>query len=259
MSQQINLFNPIFRKKRFSYTSAIAMVYGAGVAVAVTALAGMYADGQLRSLQSRAQAVEQAHKEASATLEKLAAEVAKQKPNPQLAAEIAALETQLGERREVIETLKNGTVGNTEGFSDYLRAFSRQSVSGLWLTAFDIAAAGNALALQGRTLSADHVATFLKRLNQEEALQGRPFAAMRISQPPPEPKAEKTAPGQKDAKEQRPAPPRYLEFTISTMDIPEGARSAARSSSIGTPLLGPLNPGVSLEAAKTDAAQARAR
>lgn len=250
MTQQINLFNPLFRKKRFSFTSALAMAYGAGIVVAIMALAGAYSGSQLRATQARAQGVEFALKDANANHDKLAAEIARQKPNPQLTAEIAALEIQLAERQDVVDTLKNGTLGNTDGFSDYLRAFSRQIVSGLWLTAFDIGLAGNALALQGRTLSAEHVATYLERLNKEKALQGRQFAAMRISQPPAEPKPEKAAPGQKDAREQKAAPPRYLDFTISTQDIPEAAGASAKSALIEAPLLGPLNPAAALEPAK---------
>ena len=252
MSQQINLFNPIYRKQSFSFTSALAMVYGAGAVVAMMALAGVYTSNQLRALQASAQALDLTYKAATASYDKLVAEVARQKPNPQLQADVAARELQLAERQDVVETLKNGTLGNTDGFSDYLRAFSRQSVTGLWLTAFDIGSAGNALALQGRTLSPEHVATYLQRLNKEKALQGRQFASMRISQPPPEPKAEKAVPDKSGAREQ-PAPPRYLDFTISTLDIPEGVPANAKSSSLESPLLGPLNSAAVLESAKAGA------
>ena len=253
MSQQINLFNPIYRKQSFSFTSALAMVYGAGAVVVIMALAGAYTSSQLRATQVRAQTLDLTFKDATANYTKLAAEVANLKPNPQLQTDIAARELQLAERQDVVDTLKNGTLGNTEGFSDYLRAFSRQSVSGLWLTAFDIGSAGNAMALQGRTLSAEHVATYLQRLNKETALQGRQFASMRISQPPPQPRVEKAVPGQSSSVKEPPAVPRYLDFTISTLDIPEGTPSSAKSSSLVAPLLGPLNSAAVLEPAKSGA------
>ena len=252
MSQQINLFNPVFRKKSLSFTSALAMAYSAGIVIAFMALAGAYTSSQLRATQARAQALDLAFKDANANFDKLAADVAKQKPNPQLQAEVATRELQLVERQDVVDSLKNGTLGNAEGFSDYLRAFSRQSVSGLWITAFDIGS-GNALALQGRTLSAEHVATYLQRLNKEKALQGRQFASMRISQPPPEPRVEKAVPGQSSSVKEPPAVPRYLDFTISTLDIPEGTPSNAKSSSLEAPLLGPLNSAAVLEPAKSGA------
>ena len=174
-------------------------------------------------------------------------------------AEVAALERQLNDREEVIAALKSGVVGSTDGFSDYLRAFSRQSVGGLWLTGFDIAQAGNALALQGRTLSAEHVATYLKRLNQEKTMQGRQFAAMRISQPPPPPAAAANAVTPNEAKARKPSPPRYLEFTISTLDIADSARPTAHSASIAPPLLGPLNAAAGAALAQIPGGQAGPR
>jgi uncharacterized membrane protein YciS (DUF1049 family) len=253
MSQQINLFNPLFRKKGFSLMSAMGMLYAAAIALVVASLAAVYEQSQLRDMQARAQVVEQAHRAASANQEKLVAELGARKPNAQLEAELAALATRLSERQEVIEALKSGAVGNTDGFSGYLRAFSRQSVSGLWLTGFDIAQAGSALALQGRTLSAEHVADYLKRLNQEQTMQGRQFAAMRISQPRAEPLPAKTP------AERSPAPPRYLEFTISTLDIADMPPPTTSSSTIAAPLLGPLSAAAPIEIAPAMAGQAGAR
>lgn len=260
MSQQINLFNPIFRSRGFSFTSANAMLYGIGIAVALAALAAVYEDYQLREVQVRAQAVAQAFKDANAQHDRLAAELTQQKPSAQLGAEILALETQLKGRQEIIETLKSGAVGNTSGFSEYMRAFSRQSVNGLWLTGFDIALAGNELAIQGRALSADLVANYLRQLNQEKALQGRQFAALRISQPRPEPvKAEPDAKAQKDAKAQQPVLPRYLDFSVSTIEPPDSAQQTAKAVPVEPPLLGAIESAAVLDAAKAGAGQGMAR
>jgi Tfp pilus assembly protein PilN len=248
MSQQINLFNPIFRKAGFSFTSATAMLYGVGIAVAIAALGAAYEDYRLRAVQTQAQAVDQAFKEATAASDKLTAEMAvMQKPNAQFEAALTALDVQLKARQEVIDTLNSGAVGNTEGFSEYMRAFSRQGINGLWLTAFDIA--GSELALQGRTLSADLVANYLKQLNQEKALQGRRFAAMRISQPPsvsvPPPSVDSKA--DRGAKDKKSASPRFLDFSISTRDFTEGMQQSAQPTG---PLLGAIDAGAVVKAAK---------
>lgn len=257
MSQQINLFNPGFRKQAFSFTSATAMLYGVGIAVAIAALGAVYENYRLRAVQSQAQAADQAYKAITATSDRLIAELAvRQKPNAPLEAALVALDAQLKDRQEIIQTLKSGAVGNTDGFSDYMRAFSRQSINGLWLTAFDIA--GNELALQGRTLSADLVASYLKQLNQEKALQGCRFAALRISQPQPELAA---APQNADpkvdkgAKEQKLAPPRFLEFSISTRDLAEVPQPTAQSTPVPAPLLGAIDASAVVDAAKAMAKQ----
>lgn len=269
MNQQINLFNPIFRKKRFSFISAIAISYGLGIALAATAALAVYEDYELRGVQTQSLAVEQANREMNARRDLLTAEVAQQKPNAQLEAEVTALDSQLRGRQEVIDTLKSGAVGNTSGFSDYMRAFSRQSINGLWLTGFDIALAGNELAIQGRTLNADLVAAYIKQLNQEKAMQGRQFAAMRISQPPPEPPGsiktdQRPRPGpdaiaQNGTKEQKPVSPRYLDFSISTVELAESLKVGVASEAIPPPLLGAAIPssvlGVARAGVKAEAAK----
>lgn len=260
MSQQINLFNPVFRKQGFSYASATAMLYGVGIAVAFAALGAVYEDYQLRAVQTRAQAADQAYKEATSLHDKLAAEQARQKPDARLETEIVMQDAQLKGRREIIETLKSGAVGNTRGFSEYMRAFSRQSINGLWLTGFDIA--GNELALQGRALSADLVASYLKQLNREQALQGRQFAAMRISQPPPEPAVQprtgQDAKARKDAKEQKPMMSRFLDFNISTLEPADNPQQAAKTDPV-QPLLGAIDTAAASRAATTAARRESAR
>jgi hypothetical protein len=81
-------------------------------------------------------------------------------------------------------------------------------------------------------------------LNQEKALQGRQFAALRISQPQREPSPASDAganmKGRKDAGMQSTAP-RYLEFTISTLDIKADPSQPVRSAADDARLLGALD------------------
>ena len=128
MSQQINLFNPLFRRKGFSPTSANAMLYGVGIVVVLTALYGVYQDNRTRDIARRAQEVNQKFSEATALREKLAAQLAQRKPNAELAAELNELEARLKGRQDIVEALNSGAVGTTGGYSEYMRAFSRQTV-----------------------------------------------------------------------------------------------------------------------------------
>jgi len=220
MSQQVNLFNPIFRPKGFSFTSARAMLYAVGIAVAGVAAGAAYEDYALREVAARTQTTEAAHKNATARLSQLTNEVAQQKPNARIEADIATFETQLKGRQEIVETLRSGAVGNTAGFSEYMRAFSRQTVNGLWLTGFEFD--GNELLLHGRTVNPELVANFLKQLNREQSLQGREFSAMRIRQPAPEGTAN-AAKGESE-KAAKAAAGRYHEFSLSTAPLPEDTR-----------------------------------
>jgi len=227
MSQQINLFNPLFRKGEFSWTSADAMLYGLGAVVVLMGLYAIFVGYRLHVVQREAQTVAQQYQEATTRRDELQAALAQHKPDAQLAAEIAALEARLTARQQIAEILKNGTLGTTGGFSEYMRAFSRQTVNGLWLTGFDIG--GDTLVLDGRTLTPDLLPAYLERLNQEPVLEGKQFAALRISRPKAEATAAETTEAAQpvsqngtDDKSKSSAAPRFLEFRISTGES-EGA------------------------------------
>jgi len=227
MSQQINLFNPLFRKRGFSWTSADAMLYGVGAVILLAGLYAAYLGYRLSIVQREAQALAQQYQEATARRDQLQATLAQHKPDAQLAAEIAALDAKLTARQQIVEILKSGAIGTTTGFSEYMRAFSRQTVNGLWLTGFDIG--GDNFILEGRTLSPDLLPSYLQRLDQEPALAGKRFAALRISRPkveaatPPaatgtaaQPAAETAKNSTDKAGESKQQSPRFLEFSIST-------------------------------------------
>lgn len=93
------------------------------------------------------------------------------------------MEEQLKGEESVLDVLQNGSLGNTQGYSGYMRAFARQTVNGLWLTEFGIKGAGKEMFLGGRTMRPELVPAYIRRLNQEEATQGREFAALEIERP----------------------------------------------------------------------------
>ena len=227
MSQQINLFNPIFRPQTFSPTSAATLAAGVGILVVLAVLVGVYQDYRTREVASQAQAVRQQLDQATATRDKLAAQAAAQKTSAGLEAELIQLEARLKGRQDIVEALSSGVLGSTSGFAPYMRAFSRQTVNGLWLTGFDIASAGPALAIQGRTLSADLLPNYLKRLNEEEALQGRQFAKLQVSLP----KTDAASAPAADAKAAKPPPPRFLEFNLTSGDDATLASSSVSMAS----------------------------
>jgi Tfp pilus assembly protein PilN len=257
MSQEINLFDAKFRSKRYSPASAGAFLQYFSASIVLVGAAAAYVQYPLQEMQVQLQAAEKATQDAATRRDKLVAASSRNNPDARLDADIAALDARLQARQQVLSTLQSGAVGNTEGFSGFMRAFSQQVVNGLWLTAFDIGMAGGALAIQGRTLSADLVAGYLKQLNREKVLQGRQFAALRISQPPPDAAAySATAPAGKapaGARSPLVATPRYLEFTISTLEMAADPKEADRPAPREAQLLG------ALDAVKTNTAPGDAR
>ena len=214
MSQQINLLNPLLRKKRFSFTSAGAMLYAIGIAMALAAAVAVYENHRLRVIEAQARATAESLKKARALHESVTARRGMRKPDTALEAKILDLGSQLKARQEIVDALQGGSVGTTAGFSEYMRAFSRQRLDGVWLTGFDIAAGGAALTITGRALSADLVPEYLQRLNREVPMQGRQFASVSIHQPKVMPD-----PGLAQTKNLKLPLPPFLEFTLSSGDL----------------------------------------
>jgi len=205
VSQQINLFNPIFlqQKKIFS-TRTMAQALGVLV-VGVVAMA-FYGNARVASLQKQADTGAAQLQARQARLTAVNAEFPPRQKDPQLAAAVAEAERQLGALREVSGVLQGGGLGNTRGYAEYFRALARQHVEGLWLTGLTITGAGNEIGVRGRALDPESVPGFLTRLTREPVMQGKGFGSLQIS--------EGTRDGQAAPAAAAPAP--YVEFSLQS-------------------------------------------
>ena len=216
MSQNINLFNPAFRKqRRLVRIATVVQVLG----VTLAALGGYHytlwqqVNGFTEELRS-SDALLKAQRSYTDALKGGSAA----KPDAQLDSDITRLEAELKLARGSMEALKGGGFGNQQGFAEYLRAFSRQSLNGLWLTGFTIAGSGE-LEIRGRVLTPDLVPSYIQRLNREQVLAGRSFARLEMNRPAVAPAAAPAAADKgKDAKK-APGPPRFLEFSLVASDV----------------------------------------
>lgn len=210
MSQQINLFNPVFLKQR-KYFSLLTMLQAFGMIIAGSLLFYGYALYQVRLLNDQSVESAKRYNAEQAHLVRYAAEFSPQQANQALQSEVQHLERQFTEQFELVETLKSGAVGNTSGYSGYMRAFSHQMAQGLWLTGFSMSGDGAQISLSGGVLSPELLPAYIQRLGQEPVMQGKSFATLQMQQPKHE-----VAAGT-DAKAADVV--RYVEFTLhSTPD-----------------------------------------
>ena len=133
MSQQINLFNPIFMKQR-KYFTLLTMVQALGLIIVGSLFLYGYAAYQVAQLKRQSEESAKRFSAEQARFALYVADFSPQRANQQLQDEVQKLEKEVVEQTELIDTLKSGSVGNTTGYSQYMRAFSRQVVQGLWLT-----------------------------------------------------------------------------------------------------------------------------
>jgi hypothetical protein len=208
MSQQINLFNPVFLKQK-KHFSAKTMVQGlALVTLGVLLFYGVVAY-ELVGMRAQETITKSRAAQTSQQLGQAAGEAVK-RPSKLLEDEVHRAESALKTVQDMLGSLDGELTGSTAGFSTYLAALARQPVSGLWLTGFSIA--GDELELRGRALRPELLPVFIRRLNNEDVLRGKRFSELSLAakQEP----ARGSTPLPVGAK---PAPPQnVVEFSLGT-------------------------------------------
>ena len=184
MSQQINLYSPIFRKETKVF-SATTMLQGLGLIVLVVAVFYYYMSAQSSLLELRAAESAQQLKSELERLKVYGAQASPAERLRALAERRKALEATLGTQTQALEGLKAGAFGRSEGYSATLRALARVSVEGVWLTRVDFSEDGGELSLAGRALRADLVPAYLARLRADPALRQQDFTRLEVKRPAP--------------------------------------------------------------------------
>jgi hypothetical protein len=201
MSQQINLFNPAFLKQRRIF-SLLTMVQGLGLILIFTILVYAFALYQVSGLNALSiQSTERFNQEQARLLE-YSATYSPGQVNQQLKDELLQWGKKVEESDLLVERLRSGSVGNTSGFSEYLRAFSRQVVPGLWLTGFKVTGDAASIRLSGRVTDPALVPAYITKLGSESIMQGKRFANLQMQSPKNDTKA---------------VTPHYLEFTLYSL------------------------------------------
>jgi cell division protein FtsL len=196
MSQQINLFNPIFMKQR-KYFSLLTMLQALGLVIAGSLIFYGYAIYQVGQLKLQAEENAKRYTAEQVRLAGFMAEFSPQHSIQLLQNEVQRLDKQVAEQNRIIETLKSGAVGNTTGYSEYMRAFSRQVVHGLWLTGFKVTGDAAQISLSGGVVNPELLPEYIQRLGREDIMKGKTFSTLKMQQS----KAEQSA-------------HRYVEFTL---------------------------------------------
>jgi len=184
MSQQINLFNPIFLKQK-KYFSVVTMLQALLLIMLGSVLFYGYAWYQVRELAMQTQEMTKRYEAEQKRLVNYANEFSPQRAKQVLDDEMKALDAQANMQDTLLNTLKSGAIGNTQGYSEYLRAFARQSVRGLWLTGFSINGDGAQMSLQGAVTNPQLLPAYIQRMNREPVMRGKSFAALQMKQPAP--------------------------------------------------------------------------
>ncbi len=178
--QQINLYQPLFRKRRIPFAAAtvgkilalLVLVYAAIYGAFLWKVGGL--DAQLEQARTNRDA-----------LEKQVAELREQLPHrePSLALEqeLNQLVEQRKSTQEVLNQLNQEMKRGAVPFSDYFTGLARQDMTGLWLSSIRIREGGEKLELGGGVSRPELVPKFLGKLADEPAFQGKTFQVLQLN------------------------------------------------------------------------------
>jgi hypothetical protein len=211
VSQQINLFNPIFRKQK-KYFSSVTMLQALGIICLGCALLAGDAARRARALKIQAASTDAQLLARQQFLAEARVRFAPRQKSAELAATVGKAQEELALLSNAAATIERGGFGDTRGFSTYFRAFARQRIDGLWLTNLDIGANGSRIGVQGNTLQAELVPLYMRRLASEPVMQGKGFSSLEMGAPLPA----VAVPGAAAAPAPVAGAPTYLRFSLQS-------------------------------------------
>jgi hypothetical protein len=202
VSQQINLYQPIFRKEEKKF-STVAMLQAMGLVVFGVVAIYAYTWWQVGALKSELKRAEQQHAATTKRLAEATEKFGQRAGKSSLDSEITRMEGEIVVKQRIQEILQRGVFSNTHGFSDYFVSFSRQHIPGVWLTGFDITGAAEQMMLAGRSTNPELVPRYMQKLSAEKTLSGIEFHVFQMNRPTPDPKD---------------ASVNYIEFQVKTAE-----------------------------------------
>jgi hypothetical protein len=200
LSQQINLYSPLFRKQRKLFT-AQAMVHALALVLVALMLLYVYARFQVTHLARQARVSDE---QVRAGLERV-----KSMPGAPVALDDTQLEARLAELQAHMQAaeqlLGRAGLSRSTGYAEPLRALARLRLEGVWLTSVTLSGDAGELSLAGRALRPELVPPYIDRLTRDPAMRGRRFATIAIERDTPAKPADASAP-----------PPESVAFRLSS-------------------------------------------
>ncbi len=229
MSQQINLLNPaLIQKTDFLNANNIALLLG-------VLLLSFFAYYQYESNALEKMSIQEAQlakqaKDMEAEITHIRAAKAAQNGNQVLLETINTLEKQIMQQEAIIKAVsqKNNQPSNSQPSKSYaalLKAFSKQSINGLWITGLSIDQDAEALSIKGRALHADLLPALIARLRAEPALKGKTFTDLKMQSASLAPVATSPTAATTNGKTEnmtnkaatQAEPPAFIEFTLNSV------------------------------------------
>lgn len=179
MSQQINLYQPIFRQQKIIFSARTILLVAAGLLVALM-LWGFLVSQRLGVLEEEHQRQVAAEQRALEQLTRLQASTPAQADSEALEADINRLSQRRDELRASLLSLQQRQPVSQARMPELLDALTRQVPDGLWLTHLRLTEPERQLMLQGRALSSRLVPAYINGLSSEPLVSGTGFGQVQV-------------------------------------------------------------------------------
>lgn len=180
MMQQINLYQPMFRKQKIIFSAVTMLQVGVFFLIVFLGLY-IYQAEKIKPYKKQLVSVESELAQLNSQVVAMEANQKNKSKSKLLENEIAKLSKELEKRERISNVLSSKSFGNESGFSSFLESFARGHVEGTWLTDVNIKSGGTLLGLKGKTLSSELVPKYIQRLAKEESLKGSSFNVMELA------------------------------------------------------------------------------
>lgn len=176
--QQVNLFQPAFRRQVQILSAETIFQTAAVMAVAVITIHifGVFQVGELEAQALELEGLERAKSVQLASVDMTTGPARR----AEIERELEVLNSRLAEQQKLVEVLEQQSPGSSVGFSRYLAALARLRHPGVWLTNISVNGAHEALELHGRSFDPQRVPDYLAALTREPALNGQRFDTFSI-------------------------------------------------------------------------------
>jgi len=180
-SQQINLYQPVFRKQQVQFSANSLLLV---LLVMLLCLAGVttFSWWQGANLTVTHTSISGMVSQLESQVADLSKNIGKPRINRMLEAELNTLQKNQRDGFRLLGILRAQKTGSKEGFSPFFEGLARQVQKGIWLTSISIQSGGQELLLDGKTQEPALVPELLQRLKAESIFDGQTFQVMALKQ-----------------------------------------------------------------------------
>jgi hypothetical protein len=177
MHQQVNLYQPVFRKQQKVF-SAVTLTQIAGGVLALLLVLFGHARWSLAGMDAAAESLQKQHDHLRAQISAL--EQGSTPDTAALDADIDQLTQTVAERRVLLNRFGELSLKRRNGFSSQFRILAEQQVRGLWLDGVTVDDEGR-IEIRGTALDPKLIPLYLQKIEAQPELSATPFATVSMT------------------------------------------------------------------------------